>query len=79
MAMAMQATDLRSKMAIVRVAGRKETVHTWATGDHYAFQVMGKCIATDPDEAATFYWRIATPAEIRALDRQRAGGKLPGW
>lgn len=72
--------DTRSKMVIIRKEGRSETPVSWATGDSWALQVMSKAVALDESPRAEYYWRIASPAEIDALERQRGPkGKLAGW
>jgi hypothetical protein len=74
----MQQADFRSKMAIVEIGPRgKETVISWATGDNYALQCISKIAAEHP--ATELFWRKASAAEIKALEKQRGKDKLPGW
>jgi hypothetical protein len=76
--MAMQQADFRSKMAIVEIGFRgKETVISWATGDRFALE----CVTKIASQRTTteLYWRKASASEIKALEKQRGNGKLPGW
>lgn len=75
------AVDLRTKMVICEIRGRKHVPISWATGDGYALQVM-TAIACEKPIGTELYWRTAHPGEIKRMeqDRKLAGvKKLPGW
>jgi len=72
-----QKADYKSKMLIIEIGPRgRETPISWATGDYWALVTTSKAAA---EVSGELFWRKATAAEIKALEKQRGNGKLPGW